>query len=63
MKNLLMLTLGAMLLAYTPAAAEAPSQYPDFSAKRIGVPKPGARPKIVQIDPEEQAALLAAAAD
>ncbi len=60
MKNLLMLTLGAVLLAYTPAAAEAPSQYPDFSAKRIGVPKPGARPKIVQIDPEEQAALLAA---
>lgn len=60
MRNLLKLIAGAMLLACLPAVAETPSTLPDFSAKRIGVPKPGARPKIVQIDPEEQAALMAA---
>nr|WP_253186813.1 lytic transglycosylase domain-containing protein [Roseobacter denitrificans] len=41
------------------AAADTPAAFPDFSAKRIGVPKAGERPRIVQIDPEEQARLLA----
>lgn len=60
MKNLLKLTLGVVLFACLPAGAETPSRFPDFSAKRIGVPKAGTRPNIVQIDPEEQAAALAA---
>ena len=41
--------------------AETPEQqpYPDFSFKRVSVPTAGERRKIVQIDPEEQARLLA----
>lgn len=41
------------------ALADTSTSYPDFSAKRVGVPKAGERPQIVQIDPEEQARLLA----
>lgn len=45
-----------------PAGAEAPQAWPDFTFKRIAVPKPGVQRRItVQIDPEEQARLLAAA--
>ncbi|WP_235829828.1 lytic transglycosylase domain-containing protein [Frigidibacter oleivorans] len=43
-----------------PAPA-VPAPYPDFSAKRISVPKPGTAKRItVQIDPAEQARMLAA---
>ena len=59
------LTALALVLAgqgVAPAGAEAPGAYPDFTFKRIGVPEPGAQRRItVQIDPEEQARLLAAA--
>ena len=54
------LTLIAALMAAVPLAAEAPQPYPDFSAKRVSVPKPGQKLNIVQIDPAEQAAALAA---
>lgn len=41
-------------------AAEGPKPFAEFSAKRIKAPKAGSRPKIsVQIDPVEQAAVLA----
>ncbi|MFN3293553.1 MAG: lytic transglycosylase domain-containing protein [Gemmobacter sp.] len=50
------LALAAGLLA-TPAAAEAPAN--DFSFKRVKAPARGERPTIVQIDPAEQARLLA----
>lgn len=55
---------GLVCLLALPVIAEAPAApaFKDFSAKRIGVPKPGTRPSIVQIDPEEQAAALAALA-
>ncbi|MCX7888760.1 MAG: lytic transglycosylase domain-containing protein [Rhodobacteraceae bacterium] len=46
-----------------PAAQGAPAQeiYPDFTFRRIGPPKPGAGKRItVQIDPAEQARMLAA---
>lgn len=45
-----------------PAAAEnGPQPYPQFTAKRIGVPKPGTQKRItIQIDPEEQKRALAA---
>lgn len=55
--------LGQALLAAAiglgcPAIADTPKPFPDFSAKRVSVPKPGERRKIVQIDPVEQARLL-----
>ena len=56
------IALAAGLLSAFPVFAETPPPFKDFSAKRVGVPKPGTRPKIVQIDPEEQAAALAALA-
>ena len=53
--------LCAAFLASYPAYSETPPPpFKDFSAKRVGVPKPGTRPSIVQIDPEEQARALAA---
>ncbi len=52
--------LVAAVLGAGAGHAEAPRTFPDFSAKRVSVPKPGERPKIVQIDPEEQARLLSA---
>ena len=49
----------AVALAFTSSVqAEAPSPFPDFSAKRVGVPKAGVKRLTVQIDPEEQAAVL-----
>lgn len=46
-----------------PAGAEnGPQPYPQFTAKRIGVPKPGTQKRItIQIDPEEQKRALQAA--
>jgi hypothetical protein len=54
--------LTAAILAGSAGAADTPSPkpFPDFSAKRVSVPKPGQRPNIVQIDPAEQARLMAA---
>ncbi len=51
-----------LVCAVGQAAAEAPTPYPDFQAKRVKAPAAGSAPRItVQIDPEEQAARLAAA--
>lgn len=52
-------SLCTAVVAAGVAFADTPQAFPDFSAKRVGVPKPGERPSIVQIDPEEQARLLA----
>ncbi len=52
--------LCAALLTGGAAQADTPRAFPDFSAKRVSVPKPGERPNIVQIDPVEQARLMAA---
>ncbi|MEO0389414.1 MAG: lytic transglycosylase domain-containing protein [Pseudomonadota bacterium] len=42
----------AALICAVPGAADTPAPFPDFSAKRIKAPKPGAVPRItVQIDP------------
>jgi len=47
----------------TVARADTPAPFPEFQAKRIGTPAPGAGRRItVQIDPEEQARLLRASA-
>lgn len=54
-----LLSLLAALSVGCAAWADTPATFPDFSAKRVGVPKAGERPQIVQIDPEEQARLLA----
>lgn len=40
------------------AVADEPAPFPDFSAKRVAVPKAGAKRLTVQIDPVEQAAAL-----
>jgi len=53
-------SLCAALVFAGASWSESPRPFPDFSAKRVGVPKPGQRPSIVQIDPTEQARLLAA---
>ena len=60
--------LAALVLCVGPAVAEAPQPFPVFEAKRIKVPgasvakgvEPVRRRITVQIDPEEQAAILAA---
>lgn len=62
MTKIVIMALCAAVLAGVPAVAETPPVLKDFSAKRVGVPKPGTRPNIVQIDPEEQAEALAALA-
>ncbi|GFE51515.1 murein transglycosylase [Roseobacter cerasinus] len=49
------------LVSGWPAVAETPQPFPQFKAKRIGVPKAGQMPTIVQIDPEAQKAALALA--
>lgn len=57
------LRLAAAVCLYLPAfsgVAETQGASPSFSAKRIGVPAPGARKLNVQIDPEAQRAALAA---
>lgn len=49
----------AAFLAVSSAFAEEPHPFHDFSFKRVKAPQAGQRPSIVQIDPEEQARLLA----
>ena len=44
-----------------PVQAEGPAPFPEFSAKRIGPPKAGAKRITVQIDPAARAAAAAAA--
>lgn len=61
-RNFEWMALLCAALAAAPAVAEdGPQPYPDFTFKRIGPPKSGAGNRItVQIDPEEQARMLAA---
>lgn len=54
------LAVSAALLGVQAAAEDGPQPYPDFTFKRVGVPMPGARRLTIQIDPAEQARLLAA---
>lgn len=58
MRNILLTGLLASVLITSVAVAEVPKVMNDFSAKRIGVPKPGQKRLNIQIDPEEQAAAL-----
>ncbi len=52
----------AILAAVAPARAETPAPFPDFTFKRVAVPKPGETNRIkVQIDPSAQPAPPAAA--
>ncbi len=60
MKTALALCL-AGLVAIDASAEVVPQSYPEFTFKRIGLPKPGTAKRItVQIDPEEQKRMLAA---
>jgi hypothetical protein len=60
-KYLLALGIAGLAWAAQPVQADPPQGYPDFTFRRIGVPKPGQGPRItVQIDPAEQARRLAA---
>lgn len=44
----------ALVCAGAPVLADAPKPFPDFTFKRVGVPKPGAARRItVQIEPQE----------
>lgn len=57
----LITVLCTALVAVPAGAEEGPQPYPDFTFKRIGVSKPSGGKRItVQIDPEEQARMLAA---
>ncbi len=58
MRLLITASLAAGLILSTSAVAKEPAPFPDFSAKRVGVPKSGTKRLNVQIDPEEQAAAL-----
>jgi hypothetical protein len=58
MRNILLTGLMVSVLGASPSVAEVPMVLNDFSAKRIGVPKPGQKRLNIQIDPEEQAAAL-----
>jgi hypothetical protein len=58
MKNLFQAAVIAAVAGTGGVCADTPGAFPDFSAKRVTVPKSGERRKIVQIDPEEQARLL-----
>lgn len=60
MKTKVLASLAAASLAVSSVYAETSAQFPDFSAKRVSVPKAGENRKIVQIDPDEQARLMAA---
>lgn len=48
-----------ILYAADPPAKTTPPPFPEFTFKKIGVPKTGGKRITVQIDPEEQARLLA----
>ncbi len=60
MKMTISVSLMAALAFSAPVFSETSNTFPDFSAKRVSVPKAGERRSIVQIDPAEQARLLAA---
>ncbi|MEM6888697.1 MAG: lytic transglycosylase domain-containing protein [Pseudomonadota bacterium] len=60
MKQIFAGALVALYLLAGPLPADQPRPFPEFSAKRVGVPKPGARRLTVQIDPDAQQAALAA---
>ena len=59
MKMTVPMSFMAVFALCAVAFAETPTTFQDFSAKRVSVPKPGAKRSIVQIDPVEQARLLA----
>ncbi|MDW4499481.1 lytic transglycosylase domain-containing protein [Sulfitobacter sp. D35] len=54
MRNLMTICLLAGALAAVQASADAPRPFPEFSAKRVTVPKAGQKRITVQIDPDEQ---------
>lgn len=54
------LALCAAVAAAPVGAEETPAPYPEFTFKRIGVPQAGQKRITVQIDPAEQARMLAA---
>lgn len=54
-------SLAVAFIIGASALADTPKPFPDFSAKRVTVPQAGEKRKIVQIDPAEQARLLAVA--
>lgn len=58
MHRLFIASIAAALVVCGPLSAGDPAPFPDFSAKRVTVPKAGAKRLTVQIDPEEQAAAL-----
>ncbi|MFK7763213.1 MAG: lytic transglycosylase domain-containing protein [Roseobacter sp.] len=60
MRNRAQAALLAAIMGAGMSSAETPQPFPDFSAKRVSVPKAGERRKIVQIDPAEQERLLRA---
>ncbi len=45
----LVLGLAACAVVFTPALAEGPKPFPDFTFKRVGIPKAGEKPKLPQI--------------
>lgn len=59
MKKILAGGLAALCVLWTPSLADTARPFPEFSAKRVSVPKPGERRLNVQIDPAEQQAALA----
>ncbi|MGA9434930.1 MAG: lytic transglycosylase domain-containing protein [Roseobacter sp.] len=59
MKMTIPMSFMAALTVGAVAFAETPTNFQDFSAKRVSVPKAGEKRSIVQIDPVEQARLLA----
>ena len=58
MQKMKYVQLLAALVLVSVAHAETPQAFPDFSAKRVSVPKAGEKRQIVQIDPVEQARLM-----
>ncbi|WP_436397534.1 lytic transglycosylase domain-containing protein [Roseobacter sp. S98] len=54
MKHLISCSIAALLCAGAAAFADGPAPFPEFEAKRIGVPKAGERRINVQIDPADQ---------
>lgn len=55
-----MIAVCAALAAVPALAEDGPQPYPDFTFKRVGLPKPGQAKRLtIQIDPAEQARMLA----